>query len=125
MKKYKLNKGASTVIDLIRGVSAQIVVVGHGLSYFGIFTFLHEPNFPWMQNIAVLIFFILSGFLISYSTVRRSLSDVNYGFSYYFVDRFSRIYIPFIAAIIFVLIIDLISRSINTELYSYNRDIYG
>lgn len=48
MKEYKLQEGSSLILDLIRGVSAQIVVIGHGISFFGIFTFLHEPNFPWM-----------------------------------------------------------------------------
>lgn len=119
MRKYKLTEGSSIILDLIRGVSAQIVVFGHGISYFGIFTFLHEPNFPWMQNIAVLIFFLLSGFLISYSTVKRSEIDENYGFGQYFADRFSRIYTAFIPSILFILILDSVSKRINPELYSY------
>jgi peptidoglycan/LPS O-acetylase OafA/YrhL len=121
MNDYKLKEGSSVILDLIRGVSAQIVVVGHAISFFGIFTFLHEPNFPWMQDIAVLIFFLLSGFLISYSTVRKKLADKNYGFNKYFADRFSRIYTAFIPSIIFVLILDLISKNINPELYSYSK----
>jgi len=120
MKEYKLKEGSSIILDFIRGVSAQVVVIGHGISFFGIFTFLHEPNFPWMQNIAVLIFFLLSGFLISYSTIRKTSSN-NYSFSYYFADRFSRIYTAFVPAIIFVLIIDLISQGINSEIYNYNN----
>ncbi len=119
MKEYKLKEGSSVILDLIRGVSAQIVVVGHGISFFGIFTFLHEPNFPWIQNIAVLIFFLLSGFLISYSTVRKILIDNNYGFKHYFADRFSRIYTAFIPSIIFVLIIDLISKRLQPLSYAY------
>jgi len=123
MKEYKLTEGSSVILDLIRGVSAQMVVVGHGISFFGIFTFLHEPNFPWMQNIAVLIFFILSGFLITYSTIRKKINTNDYGFDYYFADRFSRIYTAFIPSIIFVLILDLISKSINPELYCYGKGL--
>ena len=48
MKEYKLNEGSSVILHLIRDVSTQVVVIGHGISFFGIFTFLHEPNFPWM-----------------------------------------------------------------------------
>jgi len=116
-----LKEGSSVTLDLIRGVSAQIVVVGHGISFFGIFTFLHEPNVPWMQNIAVLIFFLLSGFLISYSTVRKILINNNYGFSHYFVDRFSRIYTAFIPSIIIVLIIDIVSKIVNHKLYLFDN----
>lgn len=119
MKEYKLNEGASVILDLIRGVSAQIVVIGHGISFFGIFTFLHEPNFPWMQNIAVLIFFLLSGFLISYSTVRKRSNDEQYGFRQYFIERFSRIYTAFIPSIIFVCMLDLISKNMNPASYAY------
>jgi peptidoglycan/LPS O-acetylase OafA/YrhL len=121
MKDYKLENGSSIFLDLIRGVSAQIVVVGHGLSFFGILKLLHEPNFPWMQNIAVLIFFLLSGFLITYSTVRKILNGGNYSFSHYFADRFSRIYTAFIPSLIFVLILDLISISLDPALYSYTQ----
>ena len=71
MRDYKLTESNSIFLDLIRGLSSQLVVVGHGISFFGIFTSFHQPNFPWIQNIAVLIFFILSGFLISYSTFRK------------------------------------------------------
>ena len=118
MKQYKLTEGSSIIIDLIRGVSAQIVVIGHGISFFGIFTFLHEPNFPWIQNIAVLVFFLISGFLISYSTIRKK-DHIHYRFSHYFIDRFSRIYTAYIPAILFIFIIDLISQGISSETYSY------
>jgi len=62
---------------------------------------------------------LLSGFLISYSTVRKKLISNNYSFSHYFADRFSRIYTAFIPSIIFVLILDLISKSLKPELYLY------
>jgi peptidoglycan/LPS O-acetylase OafA/YrhL len=117
MKDYKLSEGSSIILDLIRGLSAQIVVIGHGITFFGIFTFLQEPKFPNIHYIAVLIFFLLSGFLISYSTVRKKNFDTNYGFKHYFIDRFSRIYTSFIPAIIFVFLIDFVSKSINPELY--------
>ncbi|MDO8368160.1 MAG: acyltransferase [Saprospiraceae bacterium] len=119
MEEYKFEEGSSIILDLIRGVSAQVVVIGHGISFFGIFKFLHEPNFPWMQEIAVLIFFLLSGFLITYSTVKKKLNDVNYGFNHFFIDRFSRIYGAFIPAIFFVLTIDLISINITPESYNF------
>ena len=121
MKNYKLSQGASVVLDLIRGASAQFVVIGHGISFFGIFHFLQPPNFPWMQKIAVLIFFLLSGFLITYSTVRKRLNSAGYGFKHFFIDRFARIYVAFIPALVFVVILDALSRYLNPETYSYSE----
>jgi len=118
LSSYKLSQGSSVILDLIRGISAQLVVIGHGLSFFGIFKFLHEPNFPWMQNIAVLVFFLLSGYLITYS-VSRKLDKIEYSFRHYFIDRFSRIYTAFIPALFFVFLIDVVSMKMNPGAYTY------
>lgn len=121
--EYKISKGSSIALDFIRGVSAQLVVIGHGISFFGILKFMHEPNFPWMQNFAVLIFFLLSGFLITYSTARK-MRKQSYSFGQYFIDRFSRIYTAFVPALLFVLVVDAISINIGYESYKY-RDAYN
>jgi len=115
MKDYKLTESNSIALDLVRGISAQLVVVGHGFSFFGVFKSLQQPNFPWIQNIAVLIFFILSGFLITYSTLRKT----DYNFKYFLADRFSRIYTAFIPALFFVLVIDFISKILSPKEYAY------
>lgn len=114
VKEYKLTNSNSIFLDLIRGVSAQIVVIGHGLSFFEIFPVLQVPK---MQNIAVLIFFLLSGFLITYSTIRKN----NYSFKNYFLDRFTRIYTAFIPAIIFVFLIDTLNKKINPSDYMFDK----
>jgi peptidoglycan/LPS O-acetylase OafA/YrhL len=119
MINYRLTEGASVILDLIRGITAQLVVFGHGIAFFGVFRVLHEPNFPWIQNIGVLIFFILSGFLITYSTINKINFREGYRFKHFFIDRFSRIYTAFIPSIIFVLIVDLISQNISPAGYSH------
>lgn len=121
MKKYKLTEGSSTVLDLVRAICAQMVVVGHGMSYFGIFTMAQPPNFPWIQNFAVLMFFLLSGFLIPYSLVRNRIVNDKYSFKHFFADRFSRIYAALIPSMIFILIIDLISKYLNPNLYLFTN----
>jgi peptidoglycan/LPS O-acetylase OafA/YrhL len=121
MKEYRLTKGSSVTLDLIRGVSAQVVVIGHGISFFGIFTYLQPPKIPAMQNIAVLIFFLLSGFLITYSTIKNKKNQQGYSFKAFFIDRFSRIYTTFIPALFFVLLVDIISKAIDPNNYHYNE----
>jgi len=117
---FKLSEGSSVVLDLIRALSSQIVVVGHGISFCGIWKFLHQPNFPWMQNIAVLVFFLLSGFLITYSTVNKTRKQKKYSFTQFFIDRFSRIYAAFLPALLFVFVVDFISKSISPETFNYD-----
>lgn len=101
-------------------MSAQLVVVGHGISFFGVFTSLGNPHFPLMQNIAVLVFFLLSGFLISYSTIRKLNQPAGYSFTQYFIERFSRIYSAFIPALLFILLLDFISIKMMPGGYQYH-----
>ena len=115
----RLSEGGSLFIDFIRGVCAQLVVFGHAISYFGLFTFLHEPNFPWMQNIGVVVFFILSGFVISYTISIKREGNQLYDFRDYFVDRFSRIFSAFVPAMLVVLVIDAASYLLQPASYQY------
>jgi peptidoglycan/LPS O-acetylase OafA/YrhL len=82
-----------------------MVVIGHGISFMGLFMFLHEPNFPWIQNIAVVLFFLLSGVLITHTTLTRK-KNKGYTFKNFFVDRFARIYSVYIPLLFFILVID-------------------
>jgi peptidoglycan/LPS O-acetylase OafA/YrhL len=118
---YELAPGSSIVLDLIRSASSQLVVVGHGIAFFGVLAFFREPSFPWMQNIAVLVFFLLSGFLIPYSVARRTSGPNDYSFSQFFVDRFARIFVPFLVAIGFVLCLDLLSKALSPDTYKYDE----
>jgi len=116
----RLSLNSSITLDLFRAISSQLVVIGHGISFCGIFVGLHQPNFPWMQNIAVVIFFILSGFLISYSLGRKK-GNSNYRLPHYFIDRFSRIYVAFIPALFFILITDTLNLKLNGDLFRYSE----
>ena len=61
---YTLSDGSSVTLNLIRMLSAQVVVIGHLARGMGLLPGLQPPHAPYMQNVAVVIFFILSGFLI-------------------------------------------------------------
>jgi len=83
-------------------------VLGHLLSSYGIYGSEYSNQFL-AQNFGVTIFFILSGFLISYAINNRGLS---YGFRNYFLDRFTRIFVALLPALFFVAILDLAAVSI-------------
>lgn len=68
------------------------------------------PALGWLKQYGVVVFFLLSGFLIS-RTLHRRLDDPNSTFVDYAIDRWSRIYSGFLPAIIFVCVIDYIATS--------------
>jgi len=102
---FVITPNSSIILNLLRAISCQMVVIGHGISFMGLFMFLHEPNFPWIQNIAVVLFFLLSGVLITHTTLTRK-KNKGYTFKNFFVDRFARIYSVYIPLLFFILIID-------------------
>lgn len=95
---------ANTVVwlDMLRGMSAQLVLLGH-LSLFRSDTAVLHP--AAIQTIAVVIFYILSGFLI-FHTIFNKLPLASYTFTSFFIDRFCRIYPAYVAALLFVVVID-------------------
>lgn len=118
MSVYKLTERESLFLDGLRALASQAVVIGHALSFFGVAKFLHEPNFPWMQNIAVVVFFVMSGFVITYSTAVKNING-EYSLKSYFVDRFSRIYSAYIPALLFICIIDFASSRLAPDTYMH------
>lgn len=67
-----------------------MVLIGHVLSASGL-----APKLP-MQDLGVVVFFVLSGSLITLSA--RNKTD----FSGWFIDRFARVFTPYIPALIFI-----------------------
>lgn len=95
----------SVTLDALRAIAAQMVCVGHGLAFFQVGGAMRPPHLPSMQNVGVLLFFLMSGFLITATLVRRSRNP-DYTFGHYFVDRFSRIYSGLVPALAFVIVVD-------------------
>lgn len=104
----------SVTLDALRAIAAQMVCVGHGLVFFQIGAGARPPYLPSMQNVGVLLFFLMSGFLITATLVRKS-SDQDYTFSRYFVDRFSRIYSGLVPALAFVVAVDGLTILLTAE----------
>jgi len=109
----------SILLDLIRGASAQFVLIGHLLSYFNI---QETYKMPVIQNFGVLVFFILSGFLITQTTLIKGDS---YKFNSYLIDRFSRIFYSFIPALLFVVVVDMIIIQKGAYNPSFNNSVWN
>ncbi len=90
------------VFDATRATAALMVMVGHGLAIFN----ARHPY--WPQQFGVVIFFLLSGYLIS-QTLHKRLGDPRSTFLDYAVDRWARIYSGFLPAILFVAVLDYLT----------------
>lgn len=110
MPTTRLTTSESLMLDIIRVVAAAVVAFGH----------LTQPHFStgwtdrtYLARCAVSVFFVLSGFVIRYVTVRRPTT-----LGHYLGDRASRIYSVAIPALALTLITDTIARHANPGFYS-------
>ncbi|WP_432239130.1 acyltransferase family protein [Herbaspirillum robiniae] len=81
-----MNRAFSAYLDLVRFIAAMLVVLDH-LVAFRIVTPAQAAFFPEWGREAVVMFFVLSGFVIAYATESRQQS-----FGQYAVSRAARIY---------------------------------
>ena len=106
----------SQYLDLLRGLAAQMVLLQHALG-------LCFPDRPFEQYglgaLGVQMFFLLSGFLITQSIVSRAQKGT-YTLTEFMVSRFSRIYTPYIPAILLVALLDHFSSQSSN--YPYGAD---
>lgn len=102
----RLSDEANYLLDLLRALAAQVVLVAHTMSYLKV-GFSDSP----LARIGVVVFFALSGFLIANSIT----TAVSHGspFSHWIIKRFARIYAGLLPALIFILIVDLILTGIS------------
>lgn len=119
MENLTINKNGSTFLNLLRVIAAQAVVVGHLISWLNIFPKLQPPFLPYMQGLGVVVFFILSGMVIPYSTAQKLNANPNYSFKEFFIERFARIYSAYFPCLLFVVIIDFIMIRIDSSSYGY------
>ena len=112
-----MKKELSTYLDLLRVGAAALVFLGH-LSWKGI-----SGGFLWQLQPfghgAVIIFFVLSGFVIQFAaaTKERTLFD-------YSVARLARLYSVVLPAIVLTLICDTIGIRHDPSAYIVDRETY-
>ncbi|HHQ8913394.1 TPA: acyltransferase family protein [Bacillus cereus] len=102
-------------LDSIRGISSLVVMIGHHLMIFSVFqNYSYEDNKPFVMyllketparlifssgNESVIIFFVLSGFVLY-----RSIQNNYDSYGSFLLKRICRIYIPYIVAILIAIL---------------------
>lgn len=113
------------VVDLLRGVAAQLVVINHmRATYYIDFaeTAARDPvtitfyTITGFGNQAVIIFFVVSGFLVG-GAGWRAYAARNWHPVSFFLRRLVRLWIVLFPALILTFLIDTLGRSINPSLY--------
>jgi len=105
-----MNRTTSLYLDLVRFSAAVLVVLTH-LAYSRFSGGMLTPLRTY-GNDAVMIFFVLSGYVIAYTVAERDRD-----FRTYVVNRFARLYSVAIPAIILTFLLDHIGRQIDPVLY--------
>ncbi len=101
-----VSKSTSATLDAMRAISAQMVVVGHGALMSGLGAWMRPPNFPYIQNIGVVIFFYMSGFVIAMSIASRLARNDGYDFVEFVFDRAIRFAVTMIPCLAVIAIFD-------------------
>jgi peptidoglycan/LPS O-acetylase OafA/YrhL len=98
----KFAPSQTAFLDAVRLFSAQIVLIGHSTGYFMAGGFDRGGQ---LECFGVLLFFLLSGFLIT-SSVLQKLHHPGYDFRHYLIDRFCRIFTVYVPALVFIALVD-------------------
>ena len=106
-----MNKQTSVYLNLVRFLAATVVFLSHvsGDRFAGGLFWQIGPY----GNEAVVVFFILSGFVIAYVTDGRETTA-----RAYVISRFARIYSVAFPALIVTFLLDSIGRSAHPDLYA-------
>lgn len=116
-------------LDIARGIAALLVCVSHIRAYlFEDFSQLKNESKGIVTKIfyfitglgheSVMIFFVLSGFLVA-GSVHKSFEQGKFSWKIYLVNRLSRLYIVFIPALILTLFWDKLGIFLTHSIY-YN-----
>lgn len=93
-------------LNIVRAAAAQVVLFGHASHYYFNRGFLASGH---LEQLGVLVFFLLSGFLICTSVLQK-WERTDYRFQHYVVDRGCRIFSAYVPALILVAAVDGLLR---------------
>ena len=114
----RLTSGQKFLLDIYRISAALLVLIGHSFSYYQISFFKNQDLFPYIQNIGVIMFFLLSGFLTTYSLNCKN-ENKDYSFYLFTKHKVIRIMKEYFPGLIFIGIVDFVSIKINNSKYLY------
>ncbi len=104
-----LSSGASFLCDSMRYVAALAVASHHLLGRLDITAYAPSTPLTNLGTLGIFVFFILSGFLITYTIGRKAAADERYGLGQYLTERFVRIYLVLLPAMLLAAVVTLIA----------------
>ena len=99
----------STLLDLLRAIAAQMVCVGHTWNLVGL------GRQTLIPDIGVMLFFVLSGFVIAFTLHERTKSGA-YSLVNYVVERFARIYSAYAPALLLIAALDYVAHALGAPI---------
>ena len=118
MKTASLTIGQQEYLDVFRILAAGMVLIGHSFAFYGVSLFKNQDHFAALQNIEVVMLFMLSGFLTAYS-INQKNKNHSYTLAEFARTKTIRIMQEYIPALILIAVLDAIAISINSVSYSY------
>src|SRR2546426_427670 len=125
----KLSASVSAHLDVIRTVAAWAVMWGHLRTLFFV-DFQHLARPGWLLSAiyfvtgfghqAVMVFFVLSGFLISATVIKSHISGI-WSWREYALNRSTRLYVVLVPGLLLGLLWDIVGSSLfaSTGIYSH------
>ena len=112
-----MNRGFSIYLDLVRVLAALAVIVYH--SNFRLLTTEKLP-FSNHGHAAVIVFFVLSGYVIAYITSERENTPLSYWSS-----RLSRFYSLALPVVLLTPLLDMAGEAMTPQFYTGGTTTYG
>lgn len=109
-----MNRAFSVYLDLVRFAAAVLVYMYHSNQRLLVNEILPASNYG---HSSVIVFFVLSGFVIAFVTDTKERDWRSYAAS-----RLSRVYSVVIPAIVLTLLLDIVGRSLLPAIYAYPFD---
>jgi peptidoglycan/LPS O-acetylase OafA/YrhL len=104
-----MNKAFSLYLDLVRFLAALAVLLFHASGFDSMHV---DTGLGRYSREAVIVFFVLSGFVIAYTTDKKDITLAEYA-----IHRISRIYSVVLPALLLTVLVDGFGISMNPTLY--------